>query len=99
MGTVPTAPQSLQSMKKDRKSTRLNSSHGYISYAVFCLKKKKEPDSKFCGVLIYDRVDISEIIIRSISRLLILPTAVYAPAFSPSRHLPYFYSPYHHVPR
>src|SRR2546422_8295243 len=25
----------------DRKSTRLNSSHGYISYAVFCLKKKK----------------------------------------------------------
>src|SRR2546422_2340352 len=29
----------------DRKSTRLNSSHGYISYAVFCLKKKKK-DSK-----------------------------------------------------
>src|SRR2546422_6227974 len=26
---------------EDRKSTRLNSSHGYISYAVFCLKKKK----------------------------------------------------------
>src|SRR3989449_2568962 len=26
--------------KEDRKSTRLNSSHGYISYAVFCLKKK-----------------------------------------------------------
>src|SRR2546422_7151093 len=30
-------PHELQ----DRKSTRLNSSHGYISYAVFCLKKKK----------------------------------------------------------
>src|SRR5256884_7126911 len=29
----------------DRKSTRLNSSHGYISYAVFCLKKKKNPPS------------------------------------------------------
>src|SRR6478752_8559777 len=29
---------------QDRKSTRLNSSHGYISYAVFCLKKKKPPD-------------------------------------------------------
>src|SRR2546429_5668103 len=29
----------------DRKSTRLNSSHGYISYAVFCLKKKKTRDS------------------------------------------------------
>src|SRR5687768_17942983 len=28
-------------LTKDRKSTRLNSSHGYISYAVFCLKKKK----------------------------------------------------------
>src|SRR3989449_3980113 len=27
--------------RRDRKSTRLNSSHGYISYAVFCLKKKK----------------------------------------------------------
>src|SRR5687768_18297890 len=27
--------------REDRKSTRLNSSHGYISYAVFCLKKKK----------------------------------------------------------
>src|SRR2546429_4058846 len=30
-----------QSSSLDRKSTRLNSSHGYISYAVFCLKKKK----------------------------------------------------------
>src|SRR2546429_1559082 len=29
------------SNSEDRKSTRLNSSHGYISYAVFCLKKKK----------------------------------------------------------
>src|SRR2546422_7823467 len=28
-------------LRRDRKSTRLNSSHGYISYAVFCLKKKK----------------------------------------------------------
>src|ERR1041385_1381399 len=34
-GYVPT-------VQLDRKSTRLNSSHGYISYAVFCLKKKKE---------------------------------------------------------
>src|SRR2546422_3053626 len=29
----------------DRKSTRLNSSHGYISYAVFCLKKKKKEEN------------------------------------------------------
>src|SRR2546429_5223565 len=32
---------------KDRKSTRLNSSHGYISYAVFCLKKKKHRNLTF----------------------------------------------------
>src|SRR5687768_17650808 len=31
---------------RDRKSTRLNSSHGYISYAVFCLKKKKKNKKK-----------------------------------------------------
>src|SRR5687768_18336788 len=31
------------SLVGDRKSTRLNSSHGYISYAVFCLKKKNQP--------------------------------------------------------
>src|SRR2546422_4928878 len=31
---------------RDRKSTRLNSSHGYISYAVFCLKKKKITNNK-----------------------------------------------------
>src|SRR3712207_7856460 len=30
----------------DRKSTRLNSSHANISYAVFCLKKKKQPEHK-----------------------------------------------------
>src|SRR2546422_4214900 len=32
----------LDRVHRDRKSTRLNSSHGYISYAVFCLKKKKK---------------------------------------------------------
>src|SRR2546422_7225800 len=32
---------SYESRNGDRKSTRLNSSHGYISYAVFCLKKKQ----------------------------------------------------------
>src|SRR5687768_2491229 len=35
-------PQRDIYIEKDRKSTRLNSSHGYISYAVFCLKKKKK---------------------------------------------------------
>src|SRR5205809_1732346 len=32
----------IDELAQDRKSTRLNSSHGYISYAVFCLKKKKK---------------------------------------------------------
>src|SRR2546422_2533784 len=34
-------------LRRDRKSTRLNSSHGYISYAVFCLKKKKAATGPF----------------------------------------------------
>src|SRR2546429_1964315 len=38
---VRLARQYLPGMLRDRKSTRLNSSHGYNSYAVFCLKKKK----------------------------------------------------------
>src|SRR2546429_6490398 len=39
---LPAVLQQLLSVQdeRDRKSTRLNSSHGYISYAVFCLKKK-----------------------------------------------------------
>src|SRR2546422_5639495 len=36
------AMEVLAARAGDRKSTRLNSSHGYISYAVFCLKKKKK---------------------------------------------------------
>src|SRR2546422_7201107 len=35
-------------VERDRKSTRLNSSHGYISYAVFCLKKKKKKTDQCC---------------------------------------------------
>src|SRR2546422_11621029 len=35
-------PGESDDIERDRKSTRLNSSHGYISYAVFCLKKKKK---------------------------------------------------------
>src|SRR2546429_3884292 len=42
----PAAPRhEWRSLREDRKSTRLNSSHGYISYAVFCLKKKKKKHS------------------------------------------------------
>src|SRR2546430_11524575 len=39
--TVRTAPGQTRQALRDRKSTRLNSSHSQISYAVFCLKKKK----------------------------------------------------------
>src|SRR2546422_4972421 len=40
-GGVKIGPERSDAIR-DRKSTRLNSSHGYISYAVFCLKKKKK---------------------------------------------------------
>src|SRR2546429_4460921 len=51
---LPRSPQAFSSswaslclrFARDRKSTRLNSSHGYISYAVFCLKKKTRRDAK-----------------------------------------------------
>src|SRR5437763_3520895 len=39
-------------LRKDRKSTRLNSSHRCISYAVFCLKKKKSP-TPFWGMMLH----------------------------------------------
>src|SRR5688572_32018157 len=39
------ASRARGTVAQDRKSTRLNSSHSQISYAVFCLKKKKQPNS------------------------------------------------------
>src|SRR2546429_5035313 len=49
-GSTPDSEQSDTSGdqwgRPDRKSTRLNSSHGYISYAVFCLKKKTKNDAQ-----------------------------------------------------
>src|SRR6266568_7580947 len=41
--SVPHARACGPARRRDRKSTRLNSSHSSISYAVFCLKKKKKP--------------------------------------------------------
>src|SRR5690625_5381352 len=44
--TITSAPfRTVSKVRLDRKSTRLNSSHVAISYAVFCLKKKKIPSS------------------------------------------------------
>src|SRR5688572_32140308 len=42
--TTASAPSRL--ILRDRKSTRLNSSHSQISYAVFCLKKKTKPNTR-----------------------------------------------------
>src|SRR2546430_13634931 len=44
------APPNRDSAPLDRKSTRLNSSHSQISYAVFCLKKKKTDTSSFSAI-------------------------------------------------
>src|SRR5256884_3747682 len=45
--------EARSALETDRKSTRLNSSHGYISYAVFCLKKKKKIDKCYCAYQTY----------------------------------------------
>src|SRR2546422_5532590 len=42
LDSVKLSADAFRASDLDRKSTRLNSSHGYISYAVFCLKKKKK---------------------------------------------------------
>src|SRR5687768_17960437 len=51
---------------RDRKSTRLNSSHGYISYAVFCLKKKKKNTSTTIKIITYITITPSYIYQRLI---------------------------------
>src|SRR5438128_6281746 len=45
-GPLSRGPTNERREEEDRKSTRLNSSHGSISYAVFCLKKKKKKKRK-----------------------------------------------------
>src|SRR5438309_4850579 len=48
IGNSPQSGDALSDGVRDRKSTRLNSSHSSISYAVFCLKKKKKQVFKIC---------------------------------------------------
>src|SRR2546429_4869957 len=64
---------------RDRKSTRLNSSHGYISYAVFCLKKKKNN---------HPVVDIELVDPRYASLLLLEQLFIYFVVFLGSRIAP-----------
>src|SRR3712207_8342519 len=45
-GTRMVQPRRRAAVRRDRKSTRLNSSHANISYAVFCLKKQKQQTSQ-----------------------------------------------------
>src|SRR5437764_9124712 len=61
--TDPPAEEELrqvQEKREDRKSTRLNSSHRCISYAVFCLKKKNTEKSELRKVIGTDRVQGNE---------------------------------------
>src|SRR3712207_7232092 len=62
-------PMNLAAEMQDRKSTRLNSSHANISYAVFCLKKKKTTaqtssekhhDSKYVSPYTFQRVILAK---------------------------------------
>src|SRR3712207_6890528 len=55
-GASACAPNGTGSNAEDRKSTRLNSSHANISYAVFCLKKK---NSYYYNHVEYDRTSIT----------------------------------------
>src|SRR5256884_461304 len=67
---------------RDRKSTRLNSSHGYISYAVFCLKKKKKAQLRqTSSAHIHSRHRRS----RSVSWPHVTPPAAYLPLRAPPR--------------
>src|SRR2546430_8925931 len=51
---VPPPGRAHRQGRQDRKSTRLNSSHSQISYAVFCLKKKKKHYSRATNLFRYD---------------------------------------------
>src|SRR2546429_874009 len=69
-----TTPAQLPAELRDRKSTRLNSSHGYISYAVFCLKKKKITEQRAYRTARSRPFSPSHVWLRSRSHLLVCPT-------------------------
>src|SRR5256885_6828604 len=69
----PRCRNSCPNFNRDRKSTRLNSSHLVISYAVFCLKKKKNADFSYYKQLtsVIGRLDIVLVTARALLRLLL----------------------------
>src|SRR5688572_30922224 len=66
----------LRSRCADRKSTRLNSSHSQISYAVFCLKKKKKKNNKYIKTS-KDNEPKIDLQITSTNKHVLYPTACY----------------------
>src|SRR5256885_8655135 len=67
------------SLNKDRKSTRLNSSHLVISYAVFCLKKKKIDYEMNSNNMIYSLITVqhSFLVVLALSPVFLLYSRVY----------------------
>src|SRR2546429_5397812 len=61
MDLLPGGTERVYPVGRDRKSTRLNSSHGYISYAVFCLKKKihRQIRSNTISITVFPKIDAS----------------------------------------
>src|SRR5256886_13649880 len=66
---VPAEPSSWPLAPRDRKSTRLNSSHSQISYAVFCLKKKKTRDTSAAPQNLSDKFRLEAFILALHVRL------------------------------
>src|SRR2546427_701578 len=62
--------------EEDRKSTRLNSSHSQISYAVFCLKKKKKKNDSYSILLNEPRVRVVDSTVDGAAQLAIADTTV-----------------------
>src|SRR3989449_6708792 len=60
MWTEPWRGVAFGHRRLDRKSTRLNSSHGYISYAVFCLKKKKKNIRRRQGLISHPGMELHD---------------------------------------
>src|SRR5256885_4153923 len=65
----PVGPETRGSFRSDRKSTRLNSSHLVISYAVFCLKKKK---NKLSEIWLVERSSTRIVLILDIHQLMVV---------------------------